>query len=69
MRTCNDESQNNSAKGSNFKEDDRPLPLYELLLFGLTQSKPYLLMLQHVNQEPRWISGVKKLSTGNNHSI
>ena len=27
MRMCNAESQNWSAKGSNFKEDDRALPL------------------------------------------
>ena len=32
MRTCNAESQKRSAKGSNFKEDDRPLPLQVLLL-------------------------------------
>ena len=34
MRTCNAESQNRSAKGSNFKEDNRALPLLELLHYG-----------------------------------
>ena len=31
MRTCNAESQKKSAKESNFKEDDRTLPLYKLI--------------------------------------
>ena len=34
MRTCNTESQERSAKGSNFKEDDMVLPLWKLLLYG-----------------------------------
>ena len=35
MRMCNAESQKSSAKGSNFKEDDSALPLYELLLYSM----------------------------------
>ena len=34
MCTCNTESQERSAKGSNFKEDDMVLPLWKLLLYG-----------------------------------
>ena len=33
MRRCIAESQKRSAKGSNFKEDDRALPLLMLLLY------------------------------------
>ena len=34
MGACNAESPKRSAKGSNFKEDDRGLPLLKLLLFA-----------------------------------
>ena len=37
MRTCNAESQKRSAKGFNFKEDDRALPLLVLLLYLLLE--------------------------------
>ena len=37
---CNAESQKRSAKGSYFKEDDRALPLYKLLLSN-TQFQPF----------------------------
>ena len=33
VRKCNAESQKRSAKGSRFKEDDRDVPLLELLLY------------------------------------
>ena len=32
MRMCNYESQKKSAKGSNYKEDDSVLPLYNLVI-------------------------------------
>ena len=35
MRICNAESQKRSAQGSHYKEDDRDLPLYKFLLFGV----------------------------------
>ena len=35
MHMCNADSQKRSAKGSNFKEDDRALPLYKLLLYDV----------------------------------
>ena len=35
LRMCNVKGQKRSAKGSNFKEDDRDLPLLELLLYAL----------------------------------
>ena len=31
---CNNKSENRSPKGSNFKEDDRALPIKQLLLYG-----------------------------------
>ena len=31
---CNAERQKRSTKGSNYKEDDRALPLYVLLFYG-----------------------------------
>ena len=34
MRMCIAESHKRSAKGSNFKKDDRVLPLYMFLLYG-----------------------------------
>ena len=34
MRTCNAERQKRSAKGSNFKEDERALRFYVVLLFA-----------------------------------
>ena len=40
MRICNAESQKRTAQGSHYKEDDRDLPLYKLLLLGYsTQDK------------------------------
>ena len=36
VRTCNAKDQKRSAKGSNLKEDDRALPLTEVLLYELT---------------------------------
>ena len=34
MRTCNTEIQKRSEKSTNFKEDDRSLPLQKFLLYG-----------------------------------
>ena len=39
MRACNAESQKSSAKGSNFKDDDKALSLDKLLLYAANSGK------------------------------